>query len=205
MSYPPWVFSSQHMSDRASQTTFAMINHRSVGPLYYTRRCDRVINWLRNFVQTRIPFAWPDAKCLILWTWRSVSKSQIVVVFFMWFFFFTRTDYTMSPRCEWHYVQYIFRLHRIIRARFITWCNYKSAAFEYRIFYWNQNLNIRFPNYSKMHSPKLKFNLDVQSNHYPMDWQNVDIKNRLPWWIGYHDGQVTMTDRLPWRTGDHNG
>ena len=48
-------------------------------------------------------------------------------------------------------VLYIFRLHRIVRARFYHVTQLLIGSL--RIFDRNKNPNIRLPNYSKTHSP----------------------------------------------------
>ena len=76
---------------------------------------------------------WRTGKCIKswqLWLWHVFCYVILLFILFTW------TNYTMSPRCEWHtcvYVfYYIFHLHHTVRDRFIMWRNYQSAAFEYR-------------------------------------------------------------------------
>ena len=99
-----------------------MIRHHEPPSLWTTvqiisvlkRRCDTVTDFGTSFKHESSSPCW-DTKCPIFWTWRSVFKSQF---FEKKFFFSTWTDYMMSPRHERHHVQYIFRLHRFVRASF---------------------------------------------------------------------------------------
>ena len=120
-------------------------------PLLY--KALRHSNLLRNFVQTRITFALFRCKM------SDILNMEISLQNPDWFFLWT--DYMMSPRRKWHYVQYICSSPPYWVCLFYHVAQLPIGSLEYRIFNRNQYPNIQLPNYLKTHSPIILFILQV--------------------------------------------